>query len=79
MNRAKGHNSIVLYCPDLARRETVDIGVVLLVPERAFLQTRIVADNERVRYFFGTTGDDAKLLSSFKRAFSLVSKLNMGV
>jgi hypothetical protein len=70
MNPVKGHYSIVQYCPDLARRETVNIGVVLLVPELAFLQTRMVADNERVRHFFGTTGDDAKLLNDFKKSFS---------
>jgi hypothetical protein len=70
MNPVKGHYSIVQYCPDLARRETVNIGVVLLVPQREFLQTRMVADNERVRHFFGTTGDDAKLLSEFKKSFS---------
>ena len=69
MNPVKGHYSIVQYCPDLARRETVNIGVVLLVPERACLQTRMVADNERVRHFFGTTGNDAKLLSDFKKSF----------
>jgi hypothetical protein len=70
MNPVKGHYSIVQYCPDLARRETVNIGVVLLVPERAFLQTRMAADNERVRHFFGTKGNDAKLLSDFKKSFS---------
>ena len=70
MNPTKCHYSIVQYCPDLARRETVNIGVVLLVPERAFLQTRMVADNERVRHFFGTSGDDAKLLNAFKKSFS---------
>jgi hypothetical protein len=70
MSPVKGHYSIVQYCPDLARRETVNIGVVLLVPERAFLQTRMVADNQRVRHFFGITGNDAKLLSDFKKSFS---------
>jgi hypothetical protein len=70
MNPAKGHYSIVQYCPDLARRETVNIGIVLLVPDRAFLQTRMVADNERVRHFFGITGDDAKRLSDFKKSFA---------
>ena len=70
MNPVKGHYSIVQYCPDLARRETVNIGVVLLVPDRAFLQTRMVADNERVRHFFGITGNDAKLLRDFKKSFS---------
>ena len=66
----KGHYSIVQYCLDLARGETVNLGVVLLVPELAFLQTRMVANNERVRHFFGTTGDDAKLLSDFKKSFA---------
>lgn len=70
MSPVKGHYSIVQYCPDLARRETVNIGVVLLVPERAFLQTRMVADNQRVRHFFGITGNDAKFLSDFKKSFS---------
>ncbi len=70
MNPVKGHYSIVQYCPDLARREAVNIGVVLLVPDRAFLQTRMVADNERVRHFFGTMRDDAKLLTDFKKSFS---------
>lgn len=30
----------------------------------------MVDGNERVRHFFGTTGDDAKLLSDFKKSFS---------
>ena len=70
MNPTKGHYSIVQYCPDLARRESVNIGVVLLVPERGFLQSRMVADNERVRHFFGTKGDDAKILGEIKKSFS---------
>ena len=70
MNPTKGHYSIVQYCPDLARRESVNIGVVLLVPDRGFLQSRMVADNERVRHFFGTKGDDAKILGEIKKSFS---------
>lgn len=78
MNPTKGHYSIVQYCPDLARRETVNIGVVLLVPERAFLQTRMVTDNARVKHFFGTKGDDAKLLTEFKRSFIARIKAESG-
>ena len=70
MHPVKGHYSIVQYCTDLAGRETVNFCVFLLVPEREFLQSRMVADNERVRHFFGTTGDDAKLLSDFKKSLS---------
>lgn len=70
MNPTKGYYSIVQFCPDLARREKVNIGVVLLVPERAFLQARMVSDNERVKHFFGTSGDDAKMLTEFKKSFA---------
>ncbi len=70
MNPTKGYYSIVQFCPDLVRREKVNIGVVLLVPERAFLQSRMVSDNDRVRHFFGTTGDDAKMLTEFKKSFA---------
>lgn len=70
MNTTKGYYSIVQYCPDLARRETVNIGVVLLVPERSFLRSRMVADNERVKHFFGTKGEDAKMLGEFKKSFA---------
>jgi len=70
MNPTKGYYSIVQFCPDLARRETVNIGVVLFVPEKGFFESRMVADNERVRHFFGTSGDDAKRLHEFKRSFA---------
>jgi len=30
----------------------------------------MVADNERVRHFFGATGDDAKMLGDFKKSFT---------
>lgn len=70
MNPVKGYYSIVQYCPDLARRETVNIGIVLLVPERKFLQTRMVADNDRVKHFFGTMGNDARMLTEFKKSFA---------
>ena len=70
MNPTKGYYSIVQFCPDLARRETVNIGVVLFVPEKGFFEPRMVADNERVKHFFGTSGDDAKRLNEFKRSFA---------
>ena len=78
MNQVKGHCGIVQFCLDLDRRETVRIGVVLLVPERAFLKTRMAGDNERIRHFFGTKGNDAKLLSDFKKSFSARIKAEHG-
>jgi len=70
MNPRKGYFSIVQYCPDLARRESVNIGIVLFVPEAEFLESRMVEDNERVRHFFGIHGDDLKRLRLFKKSFA---------
>lgn len=69
MNPQKGYYSIVQYCPDMARGETANIGIVLLVPERGFLRARLVRDNARVRHMFGTSGDTLRQLSDFKRSF----------
>lgn len=70
MKPVKGYFSIIQYCPDLARRETVNIGVLLMVPEQRFLQARLVRDNERVRHFFGTRGEDLRALRLFKKSFA---------
>ena len=47
MNPTKGYYSIVQFCPDLARRETVNISVVLLVPEKDLYEPRMFADRLR--------------------------------
>jgi len=47
MNPTKGYYSIVQFCPDLARRETVNISVVLLVPEKDLFEPRMLADRLR--------------------------------
>ncbi|MDM4013926.1 DUF3037 domain-containing protein [Roseiconus lacunae] len=69
MTPTKGYYSIVQYCPDLARRETVNVGIVLLVPDLQFLHSRMANDNERVRHFFGISGEEAKQVSLFKKSF----------
>ncbi len=65
----KGYYSLVQYCPDLARGEATNIGIVLLVPERGYLRSRLVRDNSRVRHMFGTSGDALRQLNDFKRSF----------
>lgn len=69
MNQCKGYYSIIQFCPEIARRESVNIGVVLFVPEKDFLQARLSADNDRVKQFFGTKVMDFGLLSDFKKSF----------
>lgn len=69
MNPSKGYYSIVQYCPDLARGETANIGVVLLVPDRSFLRAKLVSDNTRVRHVFNISGSELRQLRAFKKSF----------
>ena len=44
----KGYFCLVQYCPDLARREVANVGVLLFSPEHDFLEARLVTGNQRV-------------------------------
>ena len=70
MKPSKGYYSVIQYIHDLARGEAANIGVLLFVPERGFLDARIVHDNARVRHVFGVAGDELKQLNAFKSSFS---------
>lgn len=65
----KGYFCLVQYCPDLARREVANVGVLLFSPEHDFLEARLVSDNRRVRRFFGDHADHAKHVKTMKDAF----------
>lgn len=69
MKPSRGYYSVIQYIHDLARAEAVNIGVLLFVPDRGFLDARIVHDNARVRHVFGVAGDDLKRLTAFKSSF----------
>lgn len=69
MKPSKGYYSVIQYVHDLTRAESANIGVLLFVPERGFLDVRLVHDNSRVRHVFGVAGDDLKRLNSFKSSF----------
>jgi len=49
---SKGYFSLVQYCPDVARQEAVNVGVVLLCPEQKFIGVKITPGNQRIRRFF---------------------------
>jgi hypothetical protein len=66
----KGYFSLVQYCPDIARREAANIGVVLLCPEAGFLEVKLKSDNRRVRHFFGEEADGYKFLNQMKAALT---------
>ena len=67
MNPVKGYYSFIQFCPDASRLETVNVGVILLCPERGFLDARTCRANSRVRQAFGRKVD-AKALDMAKRA-----------
>lgn len=68
MSANKGYYSLVQYCPDLSRAESVNIGVVLLCPELQFLDVKLAQGNDRVRRFFGAKTFHPDYLSKAKRA-----------
>ena len=66
----KGYFCLVQYCPDLARREVANVGVLLFSPEHGFLEARLVSSNQRVRRFFGDHADHFKHVNAMKEAFT---------
>lgn len=65
----KGYFCIVQYCPDHARKEVANVGVLLFSPEHGFLEARLDTSNQRVRRFFGSNDIHAKHVRLMKDAF----------
>lgn len=68
MNATKGYYSLVQYCPDVARQEAANVGVVLFCPELSFLEARLASSNHRLRRFFGEEADQYRHLNAMKAA-----------
>ena len=64
-----GHYSVIQYCPDRARAEAANVGVVLLVPDRGFIKARTAPGNDRVRRMFNLKGERLDHMNAAKRAF----------
>jgi hypothetical protein len=64
MNATTGYYSIIQYCPDPARREVANVGVVLLCPELGFLKTRMAEGTHRIKEVFPKLRPDPKRLAS---------------
>ena len=67
---SKGYFSLVQYCPDVARQEAVNVGVVLLCPEQNFIGVKMAPANHRVRRFFGEEADNYQHLNAMKDALA---------
>lgn len=65
----KGYFCLVQYCPDLARKEVANVGVLLFSPDHGFLEARLDTSNQRVRRFFGSHDIHAMHVRLMKQAF----------
>jgi hypothetical protein len=70
MNATKGYFSLVQYCPDLARQEAANVGVVLFCPERKFIRAKTADTIGRIRRFFGQDADGYHHLHGMMDALS---------
>jgi Protein of unknown function (DUF3037) len=53
MSFAKGYYSIIQYCPDPSRLESVNVGVALFSPELRFLRAKFGRSRTRISQLFG--------------------------
>lgn len=70
MNATKGYFSLVQYCPDLARQEAANVGVVLFCPDLQFIRARTADTIGRIRRFFGQDVDGYHHLHGMMDALS---------
>jgi len=75
MSATKGYFSLVQYCPDIARQEAANVGVVLFCPDHHFIKAKLIKNNHRIRRFFGEEADNYQHLNAMKEA--LASRLKV--
>ncbi|GAB4151576.1 MAG: hypothetical protein Tsb009_27040 [Planctomycetaceae bacterium] len=68
MKPQKGYYSVIQYCPELSKFEVANIGVLLFCPESGFLKAHTSKNNERIRKFFGSKGQDWKRINVLKKS-----------
>lgn len=68
MRPINGYYSLIQYCPDAAREEAANIGIVLFCPEANFLEARTASGNDRIRRFFQPAEPDWEQINLMKRS-----------
>ena len=64
-----GYFSLIQYCPDRARLESANVGVVVSVPDQHVLEVRMSSSNDRVRRFFRQRGPELDAFRILKETF----------
>jgi len=70
MDATKGYYCLVQYCPDIARHEAANVGVVLFCPDQRFIRAKMMKSNHRIRRFFGDAADNYQHLNAMKDALA---------
>ncbi len=68
MNAKKGYFCLIQYCPDMARLEAANVGVLLFSPDHGFIQAKVTPNINRIRRFFGADTGGYLHLSAMKEA-----------
>ncbi len=70
MNPEKGYYSLVQFCPDPARAEAVNVGVLLVCPELRFIDVKMSSASTRAAKFFGRCTFDADFIRLAKQSLT---------
>src|SRR5260370_607690 len=65
-----GYYSLIQYCPDAARLETVNVGLVVFNPSADYLGVRLAEDNDRIGRVFRGHQFRPWVLEAAKRALA---------
>jgi hypothetical protein len=75
MSPTRGYYSLIQFCPDPARLEAANVGVVLFCPDLGFIKAKTARGNDRLRRFFRAESFDRRRVDAAKRA--IVDRLNV--
>lgn len=67
--RHRGYYSLVQFCPDAARLEVANIGVVVFSEAQRYFGVKVSSDNQRISQMFGRGKRDLGRLRISKHAF----------
>src|SRR5215813_971909 len=68
MDAKKGYYSLIQFCPNPSRLETVNVGIVLFCPELNFLEARTTKGNQRPAKLVGHKNIAKAGLNAAKRS-----------
>ncbi len=68
MTPKRAHYSLIQFCPDPARLESVNVGAVLVCPDLDYVDVQIDRSNDRIRRVFPDLRHDPGYLTTAKKA-----------